>query len=139
MLNIRYATKNDVDRWLILDKRISKDVLFNKIERKEAYVLTENEVVIGVLRYGLFWDSVPFCNMLYVDENYQKNGYGTWLVKQFEKDMKKFGYDVVLTSTRVDETAQFFYRKLGYKDCGGLLFETTKEKQPMELFLIKEL
>lgn len=48
MLNIRYATKNDVDRWLILDKRISKDVLFNKIERKEAYVLTENEVVIGV-------------------------------------------------------------------------------------------
>lgn len=54
VLNIRYATKNDVDRWLILDKHISKDVLFNKIERKEAYVLTENEVVIGVLRYGLF-------------------------------------------------------------------------------------
>ena len=35
-------------------------------------------------------------------------------------DQIAHGYGMVLTSTQVDEDAQHFYRKLGYKDCGGL-------------------
>ncbi|MBP5446675.1 MAG: hypothetical protein J6X95_01020 [Treponema sp.] len=56
-----------------------------------------------------------------------------------EKDMKSQGYDFVLTSTRVDESAQHFYRKLGYKDCGGLLIDIPNYEQPMEMFLIKRI
>lgn len=53
--------------------------------------------------------------------------------------MKKQGYDLLLTSTRVDETAQHFYRRLGYKDCGGLIMNAPMYAQPMELFLMKEI
>lgn len=35
--------------------------------------------------------------------------------------MKAKGYDMVLTSTQVDEEDQHFYRKLGYKDYGIIL------------------
>lgn len=42
-----------------------------------------------------------------------------------------------MTSTQVDETAQHFYRKLGYRDAGGLLLDVPGYEQPMELFLIK--
>ena len=51
--------------------------------------------------------------------------------------MKSQGYDFVLTSTQVDEITQHFYRKLGYKDCGGLIIDIPNYEQPMEMFLIK--
>lgn len=53
--------------------------------------------------------------------------------------MKSQGFDMLLTSTQVDENAQHFYRKLGYKDCGGLIMNSSRYKQPMELFLSKEI
>lgn len=53
--------------------------------------------------------------------------------------MKSQGYGMLLTSTQVDEAAQHFYRKLGYKDCGGFVIDIPRYAQPMELFLLKEI
>ena len=49
----------------------------------------------------------------------------------------KQGCGMVLTSTQVDETAQHFYRKNGYKDCGSLVMNIPGYEQPMEIFLSK--
>ena len=46
---------------------------------------------------------------------------------------------MLLTSTQVDEEAQHFYRKLGYKDCGGFVIDVPGYEQPMEMFLIKRI
>ena len=53
--------------------------------------------------------------------------------------MKERGYKMVLLSTQADETAQHFYRKLGYVDCGALIFQNTPFDQPTELFFRKVL
>lgn len=68
-----------------------------------------------------------------------REGYGKYLMKHWERDMKVQGYGMVLTSTQVDEEAQHFYRKSGYKDCGGLLIAIPGYQQPMEMFLSKKL
>ncbi|HXQ32508.1 MAG TPA: hypothetical protein VN843_00665 [Anaerolineales bacterium] len=39
----------------------------------------ESLSVIGWMRYGYFWDSIPFMNMLTVIENYRGRGMGTGL------------------------------------------------------------
>ena len=44
---------------------------------------------------------------------------------------------MLLTSTQTDETAQHFYRKIGYKDCGALIMTIPGYEQPMEMFLAK--
>ena len=46
---------------------------------------------------------------------------------------------MTLISTQVDESAQHLYRKLGYMDCGGLVFRDTPFDQPMEMFFRKVL
>ena len=51
--------------------------------------------------------------------------------------MKEQGYGMVMTSTQVDETAQHFYRKLGYKDSGGFVIDIPAFAQPMEMIFIK--
>lgn len=60
-------------------------------------------------------------------------------MEYWENDMKEQGYGMVLVSTQVDEEAQHFYRKLGYKDCGGFTIGIPGYEQPMEMFMSKEL
>lgn len=139
MITIRYANLSDNDFWFKLDKHLSIHEFSNKVKLKQCYILLENDSPIGILRYNLFWDNIPFCTMLYISDNYQSKGYGSKLLTHWENEMKNNGYDLVLTSTQVDEQAQHFYRKLGYKDCGGILFNIPNHAQPMELFLFKSL
>ena len=48
------------------------------------------------------------------------------------KDYIKVGIDA-------EENAQHFYRKLGYKDCGGFTVDIPGYEQPMEMFMSKSL
>ena len=57
----------------------------------------------------------------------------------WENEMRGRGYDLVMTSTQADETAQHFYRKLGYQDIGGFVLPFPGHEQPTELILAKEL
>lgn len=139
MLEIRYMEINDKNFWYSLDKHLPEKEFFHKVRDREGYVLLENSIPIGILRYNLFWDNTPFCTLLFIADEYQNKGYGKYLMKHWERDMKVQGYGMVLTSTQVNEEAQHFYRKLGYKDCGGLLIDTPGYQQPMEMFLSKKL
>jgi ribosomal protein S18 acetylase RimI-like enzyme len=121
-INIRYAVSNDY-LWLIEhEKYISEKILKNKIEDMEIYVVENNGKIIGWLRYNLFWDNIPFMNMLYFIKEYRKMGIGTKLLKYWENEMKQKGYKNVLTTTLSNEEAQHFYRKMGYKEIGGLKY-----------------
>ena len=130
MIEIRYAEIEDSDFWYGLDKHLPKLEFEKKVRDKQAYILLEDGVKVGLLRYNLFWDNTPFCTMLFVDWSKQKRGYGRELMKHWENDMKKQGYGMLMTSTQVDEEAQHFYRKLGYKDCGGVTFDIPGYEQP---------
>ena len=139
MIEVRYVEISDKEFWYQLDRHLPEKEFENKVKEKRGYVLLENGVLVGLLRYNLFWDSIPFCTMLFIDKKVQGLGYGTMLMKYWEEDMKKQGYGILLVSTQVDETAQHFYRKLGYKDCGGLIIDSPRYVKPMEMFLMKEL
>ena len=104
-----------------------------------GYVIFEDGKPAGILRYNLFWDNTPFCTMLFIDWNAQKKGYGKNLMEHWESDMKSKGYGMVMVSTRVDESAQHFYRKLGYKECGGFTMEIPGYEQPMEMIMTKKI
>ena len=134
MIHIRYVQMEDKAFWYGLDKHLPLKEFANKVSSRTGYVLLEDDVPVGLLRYNLFWDSVPFCNMLYIDAHCQRKGYGKKLMAHWEEEMKAQGYKRLLTSTQADEEAQHFYRKLGYQDCGGFVLDVPG---PMELVLMK--
>lgn len=135
MRTVRYAEQSDKAFWFSLDRHLPEDAFKRKIKGKEAYILQEDGIPAGLLRYNLFWDNTPFCTMLYIRPDVQHTGCGKQLLTHWENDMKARGYKTVLISTQADESAQHFYRKTGYRDCGVLLLDT----QAAELFLIKTL
>lgn len=137
MLDIRYVHNDDKEFWFKLDKHLPEAEFTNKVRDKRGYILSYDNKPIGLLRYNLFWDNTPFCTLLFIDREYRNKGYGKMLMEYWENDMKSQSYGMVLVSTQVDEGAQHFYRKLGYKDCGGLVIDIPRYAQPMEMFMVK--
>ena len=137
MFEIRKVRLEDKEFWFSLDKHLSEQEFNNKVRDNRGYILLADNKPVGLLRYSLFWDNTPFCNLIYLNVDYQGRGLGKMLIEYWENDMKSQGYGKLLTSTQVDETAQHFYRKLGYKDCGGFVIDIPRYEQPMEMFLIK--
>lgn len=132
---IRYAEFSDLDIISQYDKHISKEELGNSIKLNRVIVMIENEKFVGWMRYNLFWDNIPFMNMLYFLEGERGKGYGSQMIEFWKNEMKMQGYDAVLTSTQSDEEAQHFYRKHGYLDSGSL----TIPGDPLEIIFYKKL
>lgn len=132
---IRYAEDYDLDLLCKYDRHISRAELGSCIKAKRVLIMFHDDIFIGWLRFNLFWDNIPFMNMLHFVEEYRGKGYGSRLVSFWEKEMSKSGYKMVLTSTQSDERGQFFYRKNGYVDCGSLLLPG----EPLEIIFRKNL
>ena len=62
MIKIRYVEASDKEFWYSLDKHLPETEFENKVYTKRGYVLSLNNKLVGLLRYNLFWDSVPFWN-----------------------------------------------------------------------------
>ena len=136
---IHPVTEADRAFWFSLDRHLSAEEFTRKVRDQMGYVLTADGEPIGLLRWSLFWDSIPFCNLLYIEDCHQRKGFGRRLAAYWEKEMRSRGYDLVMTSTQSDEAAQHFWRRLGYRDCGGLTLPFPGYEQPTELILGKAL
>ena len=136
-MEIRHVERQDKAGWYLLDRHLSEAGFEEKVKNKQGYVLWNEGKIVGVLRYNLFWDNTPFCTLLFIDEKFRGQGLGRLLMDRWESDMKSQDYGMVMTSTQVDEEAQHFYRKLGYKDCGGFVVDVPGYEQPMEMIMIK--
>ena len=132
-MEIRYAGGQDLD-WLARhDTHIAYIELQRAIQYRRVYLAEEEGNPIGWLRYHLFWDQIPFMNLLYLLEEARGKGFGRQLVTYWEQDMKQQGYSRLLTSTQSNEFAQHFYTRLGYQAIGGFRLE----HEPYELIFEK--
>lgn len=132
---IRFAEISDFKALSMLDQHVSEAELAQIIERRRLIVAETGGQIAGRLRFGMFWDEIPFMNMLFVVGSERGKGFGTALADFWENEMRRTGFSFVLTSTLSNEQAQHFYRKRGYKDCGSLILPG----EPLEIILLKEL
>jgi GNAT superfamily N-acetyltransferase len=133
-MRIVAATDSDYGYIRDHDHHIIENLIRPKIKGNEIYMFqNEDECNIGWMRYGYFWDNLPFMNMIWVDEPYRGHGLGKQAVLFWEDEMQQKGFKSVMTSTLATEGAQHFYRKLGYRDAGCLLLEN----EPLEILLTK--
>ena len=116
---VRPARPEDAELLAEADRHVPRERMRKLVS--DGFVLAAfcGDSCAGWLRYGLFWDGIPFMNILFVLEEYRGNGIGTALVREWERLAAENGHDMVMTSTQANETSQHFYRKLGYRDLGG--------------------
>ena len=139
MFTITYATADDKEYVCGGGEYFSESEYDLKVRDNRCYIMRLDEKPIGVMRFNLIFDFIPFMTLLYFDEPYRKKGYGTKVVLHWEDEMRSLGYKMVMTSTQVDEDGQHFYRKMGYKDMGSIVMDIPPYEQPLEMFLGKAL
>ncbi len=147
-MTIGLAQSKDKQKIERLDTHISSLLLDECIRKDQIYVLKDDspknggqnhrlrDPVVGVLRYSLFWQTIPFLDLLYIDEAYRNRGFGTAMMDEWEKAMSARGYKYVMTSTQADEQAWRFYEKLGYRKVGGFF---PPEQEAEEWMYLKRL
>ena len=135
MFTIAYATPRDMRDCFLFDRHLTESQYELKVRDKMYYITRDGDTPIGVMRYNLFWDYIPFLTLIHFGDTYQRKGYGTKAMQHWESEMRALGHKIIMTSTQADEQGQHFYRKLGYKDTGCLVLDD----QPLEIFMIKAL
>ncbi len=136
MINICYASDKDINYIVKTDSHLKTVEIKEKVRRKEIIIVrNEKGAPIGLLRFNLFWDEIPFMNLIIINSRYRRKGIGKKLVEFWEKEMRNKGYKKTMTSTLSNEQAQHFYRKLGYRDAGSLLLD----KEPSEIIFVKDI
>jgi len=139
MFIIRYAENADESFWFTLDEHMSKNEFLLKIRDRRGYIICDGDEPVGIMRYNLVWDNIPFLTLIYLNKSYRRKGFGKKALLSWEQEMRELGYKMVMISTQVDEQAQHFYRELGYIEKGSLSFDNTPLDQPMEMFMMKKL
>ena len=120
-MKISLASNKEKKKIEKYDFHIHSNKLGECIYNQFVYVLRDENKIVGVLRYSFFWQTIPFLDLIYIDEKYQKKGYGKKMMLYWEDIMKIMGYKDVMLSTQEDESSKFFYEKLGYKKVGSFL------------------
>ena len=118
------------------DRHIPSPRLADCIHNNQVYVLRDGTLICGILRYSLFWQTIPFLDLICLDEACRGRGWGRRMMAYWEAEMQAMGCKYAMLSTQADETAQFFYEKLGYRRIGAFL---PPEQEAEELLYLKEI
>lgn len=145
---IELAQAKDKSKIAQIDCHIPANCLGECVYNGQVYVIKDDSIknggqnhrlkdpVVGVLRYSLFWQTIPFLDLLYINDSYRNRGFGTKMMQKWENAMLASGYKYVMTSTQADEGACKFYEKLGYNKVGSFL---PPEQVADELIYLKKL
>ena len=134
---ITLAQSKDKQEIARIDCHVPPARLEECIGNGQIYILKDgSDSVVGLLRYSFFWQTIPFLDLIYLEESYRGKGLGKEMMRKWEGAMKIDGYGYVMTSTQSDENAWRFYEKIGYRRIGGFF---PPEQEAEEWMYLKEL
>jgi hypothetical protein len=90
-------------------------------------------IPVGFLKFYVLWENLPFLEVIILREDCR--GLGREAVRQWEREMAARSFTRAVISTQADETAQGFWRRIGYGDCGSL----NLPGRPIELFMFRDI
>ena len=114
MVKIRYAEYSDKEYWFSVDQHMPESEFEYKVQTKRAYILCLNDKPTGLLRYNLFWDNTPFCTLLLIEEEYQRKGYGTAMIR-FLEERYRGQYGILQVGTGDSPLTVPFYEACGFR------------------------
>lgn len=97
----------------------------SRMPRFLGYVVVEEDEVLGAIfaREKIWWNNHEvYAEEMFVRPERQQNGIGSQLMRRVEDDVRRHALGGVTLSTNRYAPAAQFYRKVGFADCGHVLF-----------------
>lgn len=129
MSNIRFATKDDIQKIVALDKSDDyydfytlPEILQRAIEREQLLVYLEENKITGYIRHGFLWDlELPLIEMIRVLPDKRGTGVATKLIQALIEKLISEDYESIVSSLNSTNTVSInLHEKLGFKEIGKL-------------------
>jgi ribosomal protein S18 acetylase RimI-like enzyme len=114
---------------------MSEEKLRAQIREGRLRIIESNEGPVGFIKFYVLWEVLPFIELIIIRNNCRGQGIGKAAVREWEQEMSARHFQRAIVSTQADETAQYFWRRIGYQDCGSLGLPG----RPAELFMYRDL
>ena len=138
-LSVSFAGPSDL-QWIVQnDTHIPEDVIGRKLQAKEYLIAKVSGEPVGCLRFGLFWSMIPYIELIWVKDRFQRRGIGRKLVRCLEDHARSQGQKIIMSSSQADEPdGQAFHRKIGFRDAGALV-DMRPLQSVTEVFFVKNI
>ena len=124
-----WAIGTDIESIIAVNKKFSPDHEYDhprsfikeSIEHKRILVSKKNDQITGYLLYQILWGNTPFLALIKILPDFQAQGLGSDLIKNFEIKIKADGFKKYISSTeKSNKAAQAFHMKNNFKNIGHL-------------------
>ena len=132
---LRAATERDFAFLRALSACPDDEKLRAQIRDGRLRIIESAGEPVGFIKFYVLWELLPFIEVILVREDRRRRGIGRDAVRSWEREMAGRSFRRILTSTQADETAQEFWRRIGYRDCGSFMLPGW----PAELFLFHDI
>ena len=132
---LRAAQDTDFDFVRGFSSEPRDDRLRAQIQDGRLRIIESSEGPIGFIKFYVLWEVLPFLEVIMIRDDCRGRGIGTEAVRAWEAEMSARSFQRAITSTQADETAQYFWRRIGYQDCGSLELPG----RPVELFMYRDI
>lgn len=98
-------------------------------------IINSSEGPVGFIKFYVLWEVLPFIEVVIIRKDCRRRGIGRAAIRSWEEEMAARSFQRAIISTQADETAQHFWRRVGYQDCGSLALPG----RPLELFMYRDI
>jgi GNAT superfamily N-acetyltransferase len=118
---VRLARIDDLAWCVRNDDLVTEGVIERKIELEEIFLAEIEGRIVGYLRLEYLWSTIPYVGVVFVEEDYQRQGIGRAILVFLEAFLHARGHAVLLSSSQVNEPSpQAWHRAMGFQECGIL-------------------
>lgn len=115
---VRRAGQGDFE-YINQNHHLPPELILRKISHEEIFLLIVNGKPAGQLWMAFLWSEIPYIELIFIDSNHRKQGFGRFLLGYLEGHLKKRGYKTLYSSSQVDEPEpQAWHRHMGFEECG---------------------
>lgn len=111
------------------------DRLRAQIQDGRLRIIESSKGPVGFIKFYVLWEVLPFIEVIIIRNDCRGRGIGRAAVRAWEEEMSAQSFQRAIISTQADETAQYFWHRVGYRDCGTLALPG----RPVELFMYRDI
>jgi ribosomal protein S18 acetylase RimI-like enzyme len=131
---LRTATNADVPFLNSLAPIAHVDLLFAQVRDGRLFIIEFAGEPAGFIKFYVLWKMLPFIEVIVIREDLRNRGIGLAAVRSWEREMANRSFSCTLISTQADESAQGFWRRIRYRDCGSVFLPG----RPVELLMFRD-
>ncbi|MGY5859994.1 MAG: GNAT family N-acetyltransferase [Candidatus Thorarchaeota archaeon] len=118
---VRFAGPEDLEWCVVEDGHVIEKVIRNKIVNDECIVVELDGNLIAYIRLEYLWSTTPYIGLIFVNDEYRKEGVGRKMLEYLEDHLRDHGHDTLLSSSHANEPEpQAWHRSVGFVECGIL-------------------